>query len=32
MKKIYLPEGKIPFVMSQDDVNYYDYMDGENLV
>lgn len=31
MKKIYLPEGKIPFVMSQDDVNYYDYMDGEGF-
>lgn len=27
---IYLPEGKIPFVMSQDDVNYYEYMsDGD---
>ena len=23
---IYLPEGKIPFVLSQDDVNYYEYM------
>ena len=23
---IYLPEGKIPVVMSQDDVNYYEYM------
>ena len=31
MKKIMLPEGKIPFVMSQDDVNYYDYMDGEGF-
>ncbi len=31
MKKILLPEGKIPFVMSQDDVNYYDYMDGEGF-
>lgn len=26
---IYLPEGKIPFVMSQDDVCYYEYMDGD---
>ena len=26
-KDIMLPEGKIPFVVSQDDVNYYDYMD-----
>lgn len=31
MKKILLPEGKIPFVMSQDDVNYYDYMEGEGF-
>ncbi len=31
MKKIYLPEGKIPIVMSQDDVNYYDYMDDEGF-
>jgi len=31
MKEILLPEGKIPFVMSQDDVNYYDYMDGEGF-
>lgn len=30
-KEILLPEGKIPFVMSQDDVNYYDYMDGEGF-
>ena len=31
---IYLPEGKKPFVMSQDDVNYYEYMvdsDGDHL-
>ena len=27
--EIYLPEGKIPFVMSQDDVNYYGYMIGD---
>ena len=26
MKDIWLPEGKIPFVLSQDDVNYYVYM------
>lgn len=25
-QKIYLPEGKKPFVLSQDDTNYYDYM------
>lgn len=25
---IYLPEGKHPFIMSQDDVNYYSYMIG----
>lgn len=25
---IYLPEGKTPFLMSQDDVNYYSYMVG----
>lgn len=28
---IYLPEGKIPFVMSQDDVSYYDYMAGDGF-
>ena len=27
--EIYLPEGKTPFVMSQDDVNYYGYMIGD---
>lgn len=27
--KILLPEGKIPFVLSQDDVSYYHYMDGD---
>lgn len=27
--KIMLPEGKIPFILSQDDVNYYDYMTGD---
>lgn len=25
-KEIYLPKGKKPFVLSQDDVNYYEYM------
>ena len=29
---IRLPEGKIPFVMSQDDVNYYGYMIGDEDV
>jgi len=29
--KIYLPEGKKPFVLSQDDVNYYEYMDGDGF-
>ncbi len=28
---ILLPEGKKPFVMSQDDVCYYDYMDGDGF-
>ncbi|MDY3251103.1 MAG: polysaccharide deacetylase family protein [Candidatus Choladocola sp.] len=28
-KDIMLPEGKIPFVLSQDDVSYYHYMDGD---
>ena len=27
--EIYLPEGKTPFLMSQDDVNYYGYMIGD---
>ena len=27
--EIWLPEGKTPFVMSQDDVNYYGYMIGD---
>lgn len=27
---IRLPEGKIPFIMSQDDVNYYGYMIGDS--
>ncbi|HKL80866.1 MAG TPA: polysaccharide deacetylase family protein [Mobilitalea sp.] len=30
-KEIYLPEGKKPFVLSQDDVNYYDYMTGDGF-
>lgn len=28
---IMLPEGKIPFVMSQDDLCYYPYMDGDGF-
>ena len=28
---IMLPEGKIPFVMSQDDVSYYGYMTGDGF-
>lgn len=28
---IRLPEGKIPFIMSQDDVNYYGYMIGTDM-
>lgn len=28
---IMLPEGKIPFVMSQDDVSYYNYMTGDGF-
>lgn len=27
--EILLPEGKIPFVLSEDDVCYYHYMDGD---
>ncbi len=30
-KEILLPEGKIPFVLSQDDVSYYHYMDGDGF-
>lgn len=30
-KQILLPEGKIPFVLSQDDVNYYLYMQGDGF-
>lgn len=29
--KIYLPQGKKPFVLSQDDVNYYEYMTGDGF-
>ena len=29
--KIMLPAGKIPFVLSQDDVSYYHYMDGDGF-
>ncbi len=29
--KIMVPEGKIPFVLSQDDVSYYHYMDGDGF-
>ena len=29
--EILLPEGKIPFVLSQDDVCYYHYMDGDGF-
>ena len=28
---IMLPQGKKPFVLSQDDVNYYNYMDGDGF-
>lgn len=30
-KKILLPPGKKPFVLSQDDVSYYHYMDGDGM-
>ena len=30
-KEIWLPEGKKPFVLSQDDVSYYHYMDGDGF-
>lgn len=29
--ELMLPAGKKPFVLSQDDVNYYDYMDGDGF-
>lgn len=29
--EIYLPEGKKPFVLSQDDVCYYEYMEGDGF-
>ena len=31
MKSIYLPEGKKPFVLSQDDLCYYEYMKGHGF-
>ncbi len=30
-QKIMLPEGKIPFILSIDDTNYYEYMDGHGF-
>lgn len=30
-KEIYLPQGKKPFVLSQDDVSYYKYMDEDGF-
>ncbi len=30
-KTIYLPEGKTPYVLSQDDVSYYHYMSGDGF-
>ncbi len=30
-KTIYLPEGKTPYVLSQDDVSYYHYMTGDGF-
>ena len=30
-KTVSLPEGKIPFVLSQDDLSYYHYMDGDGF-
>lgn len=30
-KYIYLPEGKTPFILSQDDVSYYEYMTGHGF-
>ncbi len=30
-QEIYLPKGKKPFVLSQDDVNYYEYMEGDGF-
>ncbi len=29
--RILVPEGKIPFVLSEDDVSYYHYMDGDGF-
>lgn len=30
-RKIHLPKGKTPFVLSEDDVSYYEYMDGDGF-
>lgn len=30
-KKIHLPKGKTPIVLSEDDVSYYEYMDGDGF-
>ncbi len=30
-REIWLPQGKRPFVLSQDDVSYYHYMDGDGF-
>jgi hypothetical protein len=30
-QEIYLPEGKTPFVLSQDDVSYYEYMEDDGF-
>lgn len=30
-KEFYLPQGKKPFVLSQDDVSYYEYMEGDGF-
>jgi hypothetical protein len=30
-QEIYLPQGKKPFVLSQDDVSYYEYMTGDGF-
>jgi hypothetical protein len=31
MQPIYLPDGKTPFILSQDDVCYYEYMKGQGF-
>ena len=30
-KDIHLPKGKKPLVLSEDDVSYYEYMDGDGF-